>query len=77
MSVQKTCRVTQDKSLQNKSAAIVFHLPDLHWEGYNYPEYRDPDQPWILMTYESGNSIRQRAHYQVEDATCTNHDHYH
>ena len=38
--VQTTCRVTQDKSQQNLSAAIVFHLPDLHWEGYNYPEYR-------------------------------------
>ena len=32
LSVQTVCRVTQDKSLQNISAAIVFHLPDLHWE---------------------------------------------
>ena len=39
-SVQTTCRVTQDKSKQNLSAAIVFHFPDLHWEGYNYPQYR-------------------------------------
>ena len=40
-------------------------MPDLHWEGYNFPTYRDPNQPWILMTYESANSIRQRAYYKV------------
>ena len=38
-------------------------------KGYNFPSYRDPAQPWILMTYESGNSIRQRAHYQVQGAS--------
>ena len=59
-----TCRVTMDKSRQNQSSAIVFHMPDLHWEGYNFPQYRDPQQPWILMTYESGNSIRQRSFYK-------------
>ena len=36
-------------------------------KGYNFPSYRDPAQPWILMSYESGNSIRQRAHYKVLD----------
>ena len=40
-------------------------MPDLHWEGYNFPSFRDPDQPWILMTYESANSIRQRSYYKV------------
>ena len=59
-----TCRVTMDKSKQNQSSAIVFHMPDLHWEGYNFPKYRDPSQPWVLMTYESGNSIRQRSFYK-------------
>ena len=39
-------------------------MPDLHWEGYNFPRYRDPGQPWVLMTYESGNSIRQRSFYK-------------
>ena len=39
-------------------------MPDLHWEGYNFPSYRDPAQPWILMTYESANSLRQRAYYK-------------
>ena len=58
---QTTCRYTRDKSRQNESSAIVFHLPNLHWEGYNYPEYRDPKVPWILMTYESANSIRERS----------------
>jgi len=37
-------------------------MPDLHWEGYNFPAYRDPTQPWLLMSYESANSIRQRSH---------------
>ena len=34
-------------------------------QGYNFPKYRDPDKPWILMTYESANSLRQRAYYKV------------
>ena len=59
-----TCRITMDKTRQNESSAIVFHMPDLHWEGYNFPRYRDPGQPWVLMTYESGNSIRQRSFYK-------------
>ena len=54
-----------DKSRQNESAAIVFHMPDLHWEGYNLPRHRDPAQPWVLMTYESANSLRQRSHYKA------------
>ena len=58
------CRVTRDKARQQESAAIVFHLPDLHWEGYNWPASRDPARPWILMTYESGNSVRQRCYYK-------------
>ena len=59
-----TCRITLDKSKQNQSQAIVFHMPDLHWEGYNFPVYRDPKQPWVLMTYESANSVRQRCYYK-------------
>jgi hypothetical protein len=55
------CRYTRDKSKQNESAAILFHLPNLHWEGYNYPTYRNPSIPWVLMTYESANSVRERA----------------
>ena len=27
------CHVTRDKSLQNRSSAIIFHLPNLHWEA--------------------------------------------
>ena len=26
------CHVTRDRALQPASAAIVFHLPNLHWE---------------------------------------------
>ena len=58
---QARCRVTRDKARLNESSAIVFHLPNLHWEGYNFPAYRDPSVPWILMSYESANSIRERA----------------
>ena len=49
----------------NKSSAVVFHLPDLHWEGYNFPKHRlpssktvmiiaarDPRVPWILKTLD-------------------------
>ena len=53
--------MTRDKSLVNESSALVFHLPNLHWESYNYPVYRDPRVPWILMTYESANSVRERS----------------
>ena len=33
-------RFTTDRSLQNSSAAIIFHMPNLHWENYTYPTYR-------------------------------------
>ena len=56
-----TCGVTRDKSRVNQSSALVFHLPNLHWENYNYPEHRDPSVPWVLMTYESANSVRERS----------------
>ena len=55
------CKVTRDRSLLNDSSAVLFHLPNLHWEGHHYPSYRDPSIPWILMSYESANSIRERA----------------
>ena len=81
--IQSRCEITTDKRRQNESSAIVFHMPDLHWEvspeetifrtkwrlislqGYNFPRYRDPERPWILMTYESANSLRTRAYYKV------------
>ena len=34
------CRFTTDQSLQNQSSAIIFHMPNLHWENYTYPQYR-------------------------------------
>ena len=55
------CEITRDKGRLNQSSALLFHLPNLHWEGYNFPAYRDPNIPWILMSYESANSIRERA----------------
>ena len=55
------CRVTRDKQRQSEASALVFHLPNLHWEAYNYPEARNPGVPWVLMTYESANSVRERA----------------
>ena len=33
----------------------------LNIQGYNYPRHRDPAVPWVLMTYESANSVRERA----------------
>ena len=34
------CKFTVDKNLQNESSAILFHMPNLHWENYTYPIYR-------------------------------------
>ena len=34
------CQFTVDKTLQNQSSAIIFHMPNLHWENYSYPTYR-------------------------------------
>ena len=34
------CRFTTDRALQNQSSAIIFHMPNLHWENYTYPQYR-------------------------------------
>ena len=55
------CKFIVDRSLQNQSSAIIFHMPNLHWENYTYPEYRRPEQNWILMTYESATNVRQRS----------------
>ena len=33
-------RFTSDRSQQNASSAIIFHMPNLHWENYTYPSYR-------------------------------------
>ena len=56
-----TCRFTTDRSLQNSSSAIIFHMPNLHWENYTYPKYRDPMVPWIFMTYETATNVKQRS----------------
>jgi len=55
------CRFTTDRSLINQSEAVIFHMPNLHWENYTYPQYRDPSKPWIFMTYESATNVRQRS----------------
>ena len=34
------CQFTVDRNLQNQSSAIIFHMPNLHWENYSYPTYR-------------------------------------
>ena len=34
------CQFTVDRNLQNQSSAIIFHMPNLHWENYSYPSYR-------------------------------------
>ena len=34
------CRFTTDRSLINQSEAVIFHMPNLHWENYTYPQYR-------------------------------------
>ena len=33
-------RFTTDRSLQNQSSAIIFHMPNLHWANYSFPSYR-------------------------------------
>ena len=58
---QARCEVTRDRRRVTESSAIVFHLPNLHWEGYSSPSPRDPSVPWVLMSYESANSVRERA----------------
>jgi len=57
---KSNCQFTVDRNLQNQSSAIIFHMPNLHWENYSYPTYRDPSQNWILMSYESATNVRQR-----------------
>ena len=47
--------------MQNSSSAIIFHMPNLHWENYTYPKYRDPAVPWIFMTYETATNVKQRS----------------
>ena len=43
------CRFTTDRSLQNQSSAIIFHMPNLHWENYTYPQYRSVHNQCIMI----------------------------
>ena len=40
MEIFSNCKFTTDRNLQNESSAIIFHMPNLHWENYSYPRYR-------------------------------------
>ena len=55
------CHITRDRKLLNESDAVLFFLPNLHWEKYDLPKQRDLEVPWILGAYESTLSILDRA----------------
>ena len=59
---ESRCTFSTDKSLENQAAAdaVVFHMPNYHWEKYSTPELRNPSQNWIFMTYETASNVRLR-----------------
>ena len=44
------CKFTTDRSQQNLSSAVIFHMPNLHWENYSYPTFR-----YSYPTYRSSS----------------------
>ena len=59
---ESRCTFSTDKSVENQAAAdaVVFHMPNYHWEKYSSPELRNPSQNWIFMSYESATNVRVR-----------------
>ena len=59
---ESRCTFSTDRSLENQAAAdaVVFHMPNYHWEKYSRPELRKPTQNWIFMSYESATNVRVR-----------------
>ena len=47
-----SCILTSEKSELESSDAVLFHLLDLHRDKYRVPQYRDPKQIWIAMSFE-------------------------
>ena len=46
--------------LQNESAAILFHMPNLHWENYTYPQYRSvAPQLSVMFSQVQSSSVCQ------------------
>ena len=59
---ESRCTFSTDPSLENQAGAdaVVFHMPNYHWEKYASPELRKPEQNWIFMTYETATNVRMR-----------------
>ncbi|CAG7827742.1 unnamed protein product [Allacma fusca] len=47
-----SCILTTEKSQLQSSDAVLYHILDLHKEKYRVPEYRNPNQIWIAMSFE-------------------------
>jgi len=45
------CRLTNDRSLIEQSAAVLFYMPDFIVD--DLPSFRSPKQRWIFFTWES------------------------
>jgi len=60
---ESRCTFTTDKSVENQAAAdaVIFHMPNFHWDKYLKPEIRKPEQNWIFMTYETATNVRMRS----------------
>ena len=59
---ESRCTFTTDRSLDNQQQAdaVLFHMPNFHWDSYSVPEVRRPEQNWIFMSYETATNVRVR-----------------
>ena len=59
---ESRCTFSTNPSVENQAAAdaVVFHMPNYHWEKYSSPELRNPAQNWIFMSYETATNVRLR-----------------
>lgn len=62
---ESRCTFSTTRSLENQEAAdaIVFHMPNFHWDGYKTPTMRKAHQNWVFMSYETATNVRERARH--------------
>ena len=64
--VARRCVLTNNRSLLQQSAAVIFHIRDLHL-SIDMPWYRSPQQRWVFYLHESPIYTRQNFNQHLDN----------